>query len=78
MLIRATSSTILSQHLKPFPLIRLHTLVFAKDHNSSVFYHLRTLESETPGVVAYPQHSSSQRSASTYTSPRVDASQLLC
>ena len=77
MLIRATSNTVLSLHLKPFLLIRLHTLVFAKDHNSGVFYHLRTLESKTPGV-AYPQHSSSQPSASSYTSPRVDASQLLC
>ena len=49
MLIRATPGTILAQYLKPFLLIRLHTLVFAKDHNSSVFYHLRTLESKTPG-----------------------------
>jgi hypothetical protein len=59
MLIRAKSSTILSQHLKPFLLIHLHTLVFAKGPNSDVFYHLRTLESKTPRL-AYPQHSSSQ------------------
>ena len=77
MLICATSRTILSRHLKPFLLIRLHTLVFAKDHNSSVFCHLRILESKTLAL-AYPQHLSSQPFASTYTSPRVDASPLLC
>src|SRR6267154_5933830 len=56
MLICATSRTIRSRHLNPFLLIRLHTLVFAKDHNSSVFCQLRPLQSKTSGV-PYPQHS---------------------
>src|SRR5260370_39498713 len=70
-------TTLFRSQPKLFLLIRLHTLVFARTINSIVFNNVHALEGKTSGV-AYSRHSSSQLSASSYASPRVDASQLLC
>ena len=78
MYIRGTSSTTLSHQLKSFLLICLQTLGFAKVHNSSVLDHLRSLEGKTAGVAYRRAFVLPPSSAHSYTSPCVDASQLLC